>query len=302
MYILTAAVLLGSCSTEIPEENGGSISGAELSVGGEAAPAVLISEGDTAPSEYPVIINDTRINASPERIVCLSQPLTEIIYELGFGDRLIARGSYCDYPEEAAALPDAGRPTQPDIDGIIEMKPDLIITGTAIAGKDKLVLSDNGIETLYIPAPLSFAEFENIYTALGMVFCGLFDGEGRAEAVFSDIRSAFSDSDIKLGSFIYVTEGMSAAGGDTFESSVLSFFGENLAEDRSGYIPGSDIADTVSPDTVVLNSVYDLTDLEAGPFGKLEAVKEGRVIVIDNSCFEAPSGRLTGLLEMLEEE
>ena len=305
--VLPALLLLCSCTSEIPDEPPGTsdeslessvsdIPGVDFSIANGAAPSVLISEGDSAPSEYPVVINGTQINSSPKRIVCLSQPLTEMIYEFGFGDRLIARGSYCDYPEEAAALPDAGRPTQPDIDAIISMQPDLLLTATAIAGKDKLVLSDSGIEVLYIPAPLSFGEFENIYTALGMVFYGLFDGESRGAEVFSDIKTAFSESDTQLGSFIYVTEGLCAAGGDTFESSVLSFFGKNLAEDRSGYIPADDIADSVSPDTVILNSVYGLTELADSGFGMLDAVKNGRVIIIDNSYFEAPSKRITELI------
>ena len=48
--------------------------------------------------------------AAPEelRIVSLSPGLTELVWALGLGDRMIARSSVCDWPEQVRALPVAG--------------------------------------------------------------------------------------------------------------------------------------------------------------------------------------------------
>ena len=294
--ILSAALLLCGCGSEIPAETEEDTS---VTTTGSFGEWVISGEND-ALSAYPVIINDVEIQSSPQRVICLSSNLTEIVYELGFGSRLIGRGSYCDYPEDALSLPDFGRPAYPDLDAIIKASPDLLLTATSIPNIDVVKLADNGIKVVFIPAPHSVDEFGRIYAALGIIFEGMFDGEDDGNKVFSDIRNKLSGSGISIGSFIYVTEGGAIAGGDTIESSVLSIFGTNLAKDRNGYCYAADVLGDEEPEVVILNSdVSAETLIEDEKLGSLEAVREGRIINLSNSYFESPSGRITGLLDEL---
>ena len=294
--ILSAALLLCGCGSEIPAETEEDTS---VTTTGSFGEWVISGEND-ALSAYPVIINDVEIQSSPQRVICLSSNLTEIVYELGFGSRLIGRGSYCDYPEDALSLPDFGRPAYPDLDAIIKASPDLLLTATSIPNIDVVKLADNGIKVVFIPAPHSVDEFGRIYAALGIIFEGMFDGEDDGNKVFSDIRNKLSGSGISIGSFIYVTEGGAIAGGDTIESSVLSIFGTNLAKERNGYCYAADVLGDEEPEVVILNSdVSAETLIEDEKLGSLEAVREGRIINLSNSYFESPSGRITGLLDEL---
>lgn len=298
--LLTSCMILCGCDIKkltSPDKDGGtgvSVQGEPLNVDG-----VGISPDDEM-SGYPVTINDTAVNSSPKSVICLSSGLTEMIYELGFGERLTGRGSYCESPEAVLSLSDFGKPSAPDIDRIISAKPDLVITATSVPDKDVVRLSENGIGLVYICAPRSVEEFGRIYCALGMIFEGMFDGEDDGNKLFLQIRGSLEAAGKTAGSFIYVTEGMSIAGGDTFESSVLSYFGTNIAADAYGYVSYSALSPDVQPETVILNSDISVDDLKKDEaLGELDAVKNGNIISISNRYFESPSGGITGLIREL---
>ena len=62
-----------------------------------------------------------------QRIVSLSPSITEIVFALGLGDRLVGVTRYCDYPKEAKKLPDVGGLYDPNLEVIISLKPSIII-------------------------------------------------------------------------------------------------------------------------------------------------------------------------------
>jgi len=64
----------------------------------------------------------------PVRIVSLAPNLTELLFALGLGDRIVAVSNGSDYPPEAAAKQKVGTFWQPNIEAIIASKPDLVIT------------------------------------------------------------------------------------------------------------------------------------------------------------------------------
>ena len=65
--------------------------------------------------------------ARPERIITMAPNLTEIVFSLGAGERLVAVSKYSDYPHAARALPRAGGFINPDIERVLAYQPDLVI-------------------------------------------------------------------------------------------------------------------------------------------------------------------------------
>jgi iron complex transport system substrate-binding protein len=72
-----------------------------------------------------------RVPARPERIVTLAPNLTEIVYAVGAGNRLVGNTTFCDYPAEAKQVTKVGDTMQPNIERIIALRPDLILISTA---------------------------------------------------------------------------------------------------------------------------------------------------------------------------
>ena len=67
------------------------------------------------------------IAAPPSRIVSLAPNITEILYDLGLGDRIVAVTDYCDYPPAVKGKPRVGGFTNPSLEAVVGAKPDLVI-------------------------------------------------------------------------------------------------------------------------------------------------------------------------------
>lgn len=64
---------------------------------------------------------------TPRRVVTMAPNLTEIVFALGAGHRLVAVSEYSDYPPEARHLPRLGGFVNPDVERILAQKPELVI-------------------------------------------------------------------------------------------------------------------------------------------------------------------------------
>lgn len=287
VFALIALISIGGCDNKDNNENP------------SVTAAGTLEENEPMP--YPFMLNNTEIEAKPERIVCLSPALAEIIYELGYSETIIGRSSYCDFPVEIASAADVGSTANPDLKAISELKPDLIISSTPIASKDIFALEQEGIKTLIIPAPTTLEGFASIYTSLGLVFEGMFTGTEKGEQTFSGISSLLGNTEnLNIGKFVYITEGYAAAGGDTFESAVLSCFGTNIAGEFEGYEYDTELLSENQPDVIIVNNKYSKEDIfNDEVLGRLEAVKDNRIIFIDNLFFERPTARIMNLINNL---
>ena len=65
------------------------------------------------------------------RVISLAPNLTEIVFAIGAGDRLVGRTSYCDYPPEAKAVAEIGDTLHPSLERVIALKPQVVLISTA---------------------------------------------------------------------------------------------------------------------------------------------------------------------------
>ena len=64
----------------------------------------------------------------PGRIVSLVPAITEMLFAIGAGSQVVAVSSYDDYPPEATTLPRVGALLDPDVERVLALRPDLVIT------------------------------------------------------------------------------------------------------------------------------------------------------------------------------
>ncbi len=62
----------------------------------------------------------------PSRIVSTSPSITETLFALGLGDRVVGVSTYCRYPAQVRSLPKVGTFLKPEPETIARLKPDLI--------------------------------------------------------------------------------------------------------------------------------------------------------------------------------
>jgi len=66
-----------------------------------------------------------------DRVITLAPNLTEIVFAIGAGDRLVGNTTYCDYPPEAKNIAKVGDTLHPSLERIIALKPQLVLISTA---------------------------------------------------------------------------------------------------------------------------------------------------------------------------
>lgn len=92
------------------------------------------------------------VNAhSVERIVTLGGDITEIVYKLGAQDQLVARDSTSLHPEQALALPDVGYMRMLNAEGVLSMRPTLVIASELAKPSMALTqIEKNGVKVIKV--------------------------------------------------------------------------------------------------------------------------------------------------------
>jgi iron complex transport system substrate-binding protein len=84
----------------------------------------------TDPHPYTLVddAGDTlRLPGPPRRIVSLNPVITELVFALGAGERLVGRTSQCDFPAAATRVPDVGGWLPPNVEAVLARAPDLVL-------------------------------------------------------------------------------------------------------------------------------------------------------------------------------
>ena len=118
-----------------------------------------------------------------DRVVSLAPNLTEIVFALGAGDRLVGNTTYCDYPLEAKSVTKVGDTLHPSIERIIALKPQVVLVSTASQLEAFTKQLDNHQIAVYVTNPKSldevFRSIKNVGELLGE--------QKRAEAVVDEL-------------------------------------------------------------------------------------------------------------------
>lgn len=251
------------------------------------------SSAETEESFFPVTVGGIELESAAERVVSLSPAVTEIIAELGFSDRLCGISVYCDYPEITTET--VGSSENPDIEKIISLEPDAVFTLTGLSERDIYTLNAAGIAVPELSAPRSLEDYSGLYRDIAAAFYGreLTGSEKETEKpalAGNSARSALeAAADVSLDSFVYVTGKLTLAGGNTFESAVLSLAGENLCGGEGYCEPLA--AGEISPKYIVADSSLSETELRASE--ELAAMLDGGAVplFVTARCFERPTAR-----------
>ncbi|WP_320042359.1 helical backbone metal receptor [uncultured Desulfobacter sp.] len=94
--------------------------------------------------------------APAARVISLSPFITETIYLMGAQDQLLADTTYCTVPPEAAQKEKIGSVTQMNVEKIISLQPDLVISSPLSKKKQLKILQSQGLQIMKIRNPKTF--------------------------------------------------------------------------------------------------------------------------------------------------
>ena len=105
-----------------------------------ASLVAAVARGTTALAGTPGPLPSVAPQARPARIVSLAPSITETLFALGVGDRVVAVSDFCDYPPEVKRLPRVGSFNAPSVEAVLGQRPDLVLA-TPSPGNHESVLA-----------------------------------------------------------------------------------------------------------------------------------------------------------------
>lgn len=265
--------------------------------------------------EAPRVANDRLVDdagvafalaAAPARVVSLIPATTELVFALGAGDRLVGRTTWCDYPAEAAAVPNLGNGIDPNIEAVVAARPDLVLLYKSGANR----AAAERFRSLGIPA-LELAtdrmeDFDRIALLLGTAL-------GRREAAESLVARTRRDLDaatrpsVRRSSrpsvFILVWDRPPMTlGSGSFLSEILEHAGaRNVFDDVASSSAPVSIEAVVArnPDYILTSSESDPRIASRPEWQSVRAVRERRFLRVHGSEFNRPSPRIGSAVRRL---
>jgi iron complex transport system substrate-binding protein len=195
-------------------------------------------------------------------IVAIGGPVTETIFALGEGARVIARDTTSLYPEAVTALPDVGYMRQLSAEGVLSVGPDLIVTRDT-AGPPETLDQLRAASVPVVSIHDSFtkeAVLDNV-TAIGAAI----GAEDAAAALYAKIAAQFANLEASLAEqtdrprvlFILSNQAgrLNVAGAQTGANGIIEMAGGDnvMAAAFNGYkIMGDEALIEAAPDVIVM--------------------------------------------------
>ncbi|GFN29515.1 heme/hemin ABC transporter substrate-binding protein [Achromobacter denitrificans] len=251
--------------------------------------------------------------APPERVVTLGGSVTEIVYQLGQGERLVGDDLSSLYPEAATRLPRVGYYRAVPVEGVLALKPDLVLASEQAGPPEALKrLGEVGVRVVTVPDSPSVdslkARIRNVAEALEVAP----EGERMVERIARELKAVEATPVTHARAILLInrTGALLGAGGGTAANEVMAMAGlVNVLKDQQGYKPVSaEAVSALAPDLIVVTK----TSLEAtGGAARLlatpglastPAAARQRVIVMDDLLLLGMGPRLPLALTELKRE
>jgi len=242
------------------------------------------------------------VPAQPQRIVSLAPSITEILFALGAGDRVVGVTSYCDYPPEAREKPPVGDTLKPSVEKIIAVKADLVIISTA----SQVEASFQRLEELGVPVYVSNPRsIDGVVESIDRIG-ELIDARERAHQLTNELRRRITTVETRVAEttrpsvlVILGTEPLITAGAGSFINDLINRAGaRSISAGEKADYPQYSIETVVArqPEIILLQAGgNDLTPrLRQTP-----AARSNRVYHIDDDLLLRPGPRIVDGLEQL---
>ncbi len=249
------------------------------------------------------------VSKSPSRIISLAPNITETLFALGLGDRVIGVTTYCDFPAEAKTKEKIGDTIKPNLERIIALKPDLVLLSTSSQLEKITHQLDQLAIPVYITNPRTVTEVVSSIRKLGEVT----GTSNRAEELASSMQQRITaiEKVEQRPRVLYVLQlsPLITAGKNTFINDLINLAGgiSISGEETTDYPQFS--RETViarAPEIIILPESHgsEIVDIEAvkKTFVTTPAVKNNRIVTINPDLIDRPGPRIVEGLAELEKK
>ena len=248
-----------------------------------------------------------KIPQNIERAVSLAPNLTENIFAVGAGNKLVGVTSYCDYPAEARQIAKIGDTINPNMETIIALKPQIVFVSTASQIETFTKTLERQNINVFVTNPNDFAGVLRNLKQLGEILGTsanaeklINDLQNRVKAVAEKVKDQpktkvfvqiSKEPLFTIGKDSFITEIVERAGGESATKNVATAYPKLSKETALALNPGAIIL-SESPDNLEPNDV----------FANSGAVKNKRVFRVNAAWLARPGPRIVDALEQIAKD
>jgi iron complex transport system substrate-binding protein len=246
--------------------------------------------------------------ATVDRVITLAPNLTEVVFAVGAGDRLVGNTTYCDYPEQAKSITKVGDTLHPSLERIIALRPQVVLVSTA----SQLEVFTQQLQSQNIAVFVTDPhDLDGVFKSIEQIG-KILNHEQQAQALVHSLRERTNavEQAVKqtppVRTFYQVSaEPLYTAGHDAFVTDLMRRAG---GASVTGDVPGAwpkfsnESALAARPDAIILPTGGSMGAANENPAEALRnspAVQAGRVYRINDDHLARPGPRaVQGLEEM----
>lgn len=263
----------------------------------------------------PIVIKDDlgetiRLERPAERIIALYGAFNEILAELGLEDRIVARTKADSLPPSILDKPSIGTHMRPNVELVLAYKPDLVLqmAGRKQASQAVTALKGLGVTTAFFKATC-FEELFSIVERLGR----LTGAEEKARSLVTDMKDRLLAVKNKVEGraahpavfFEVRYPNLLAAGNQSIVTDIIrAAGGENCVRLEKKLVRiGEEELLRLNPEVYLIQkgpmNPSPMPMTERTHFQTIQAVRTGRVFVVDEQVFSRPGPRNIKAVETL---
>jgi iron complex transport system substrate-binding protein len=245
-----------------------------------------------------------------KRIVSLAPSVTETLFALGLGDRVVGDTNYCDYPEEAKSRPHVGGPVNPNLEAIAALHPDIVLVARSINREATVHSLEQLGLAVYATDPRNVEQIVASTQHLGELLNAGDRGKKTVAALnkrLDELRPNLTAPQPKSVFFVVWQTPLISVGRNTFLADALRWAGARSIVNTSQDWPEVSMEEIVKlqPDYLIFTSDEpekfnrEIAQLRGRPgWRDLTALRENRIILL-GEAINQPAPRLLDAIEQL---
>lgn len=237
------------------------------------------------------------------RVVSLAPNLTEIIFAVGAGEKLVGVTTFCNYPEEAKTIQKIGDTLKPNIENIIALKPQVVFVSTASQLEAFTeTLEKQGIN-VFVTNPDSLEDIYNSIERIGEIL----GKRVKAVELVKTLKNRVSEINTRTGevekvkTFVQIDKSLYTIGKESFLTDLIEKAGGiSATKDVETAYPkiSKETALALNPEVIILSDSPDNNEPNE-VFKNSNAVKNGKIFRINADILSRPAPRIVDALEQI---
>lgn len=259
--------------------------------------------------------NELKLDHYPLNVISLAPNLTEIVFALGASEKLVGVTNYCDYPPQAKNIEKVGGMLDPDYEKIASLKPDLILMTMEGNSKSSFNAFKNLNYNVFVSDPRNIKGIKRTISKIGY----LVNKTNQADSIIRNIDSVITTvgnefhGRVRFRCFVVIsTAPLITVNKDNYINDVLEVLNlQNIFQNETLEYPTVNYESVIKENPEVIIVPVDLSSQSKRKaiideinknLSSTTAIKNNRLILVDENLLMRPGPRITKLIEELKSE